>query len=69
MVVMPWEECYEFLYTKKPKFSFVKMGFLFQGMPLLDILQLVNEKTGHIDFNIGLKEWSFLTSATYTDFR
>ncbi len=27
-----------------------------------------NEKTGHVDFNIGLKKWGFLTSLTYSDF-
>ena len=27
-----------------------------------------NEKTGHFDFNIGLKKWSFLTSVSYSDF-
>ncbi|RIJ33468.1 TonB-dependent receptor plug domain-containing protein [Pontibacter oryzae] len=27
-----------------------------------------NEKTGHIDFSIGLKKWAFLTSATYSDY-
>lgn len=27
-----------------------------------------NEKTGHVDFNIGGKQWGFTTSVTYTDF-
>ncbi len=27
-----------------------------------------NEKTGHVDFSVGLKKWAFLTSATYSDF-
>ncbi len=26
------------------------------------------EKTGHVDFNIGFKKWSFLTSVTYSDY-
>ena len=26
------------------------------------------EKTGHFDFNIGLKKWAFLTSVTYSDY-
>lgn len=26
------------------------------------------EKTGHLDFNIGLKKWAFLTSVTFSDF-
>ena len=28
----------------------------------------MNEKTGHVDFNIGLNKIAFLTSATYSDF-
>ncbi len=27
-----------------------------------------NEKTGHFDFNIGLKKWAFVTSVTFSDF-
>ncbi|OWY19244.1 TonB-dependent receptor [Sphingobacteriales bacterium UPWRP_1] len=27
-----------------------------------------NEKTGHVNFNIGTKKWGFLTSFTYSDF-
>ncbi|MCJ8165659.1 TonB-dependent receptor [Pontibacter sp. E15-1] len=27
-----------------------------------------NEKTGHVDFSVGLRKWAFLTSATYSDF-
>ena len=27
-----------------------------------------NEKTGHVDFNLGTKKWSSLTSITYSDF-
>jgi len=27
-----------------------------------------NEKTGHLNFNIGLKKWAFATSVTYSDF-
>jgi hemoglobin/transferrin/lactoferrin receptor protein len=26
------------------------------------------EKTGHLDFNIGLKKWAFVSSATWSDF-
>ncbi|MBV1923133.1 MAG: TonB-dependent receptor plug domain-containing protein, partial [Flavobacteriaceae bacterium] len=49
-------------YTKKPKFSFVE-GVSFSGNATARYASASNEKTGHIDFNIGLKEWSFLTSA------
>jgi len=27
-----------------------------------------NEKTGHVDFNIGTSKWGFLSSITYTDY-
>lgn len=27
-----------------------------------------SEKTGHVDFNIGLKKWAFTTSITYADY-
>ena len=54
-------------YTKKPKFSFVD-GVSFSGNALARYASASNEKTGHLDFNIGLKEWSFLTSVSYTDF-
>ena len=27
-----------------------------------------NEKTGHFDFNIGLKKWAFVTNVSYSDF-
>lgn len=27
-----------------------------------------NEKTGHLDFNIGSKKWAFLTSLSYSDY-
>lgn len=54
-------------YTKKPKFSFVD-GISFSGNATARYSSASNEKTGHLDFNIGLKEWSFLTSASYTDF-
>jgi hemoglobin/transferrin/lactoferrin receptor protein len=54
-------------YTKKPKFSFVD-GFSFSGSVTTRYSTASNERTGHIDFNIGMKEWSFLSSFTYTDF-
>ena len=54
-------------YTKKPKFSFVD-GFSLSGNAATRYSTASKEKTGHIDFNIGMKEWSFLTSVSYTDF-
>lgn len=54
-------------YTKKPKFSF-EDGMSFSGNATARYATANNEKTGHVDFNIGLKEWAFLTSVTYSDF-
>ena len=54
-------------YTKKAKFSF-KEGISFSGNTIARYASASEEKTGHIDFNVGLKEWAFLTSVSYTDF-
>ncbi|EDM44396.1 hypothetical protein SCB49_05185 [unidentified eubacterium SCB49] len=54
-------------YTKKPSFSF-EDGMSFTGNATARYATANQEKTGHFDFNIGLKEWAFLTSATYSDF-
>lgn len=54
-------------YTKKPKFSFEE-GLSFSGNATARYATTNQEKTGHIDFNIGAKEWAFLTSVTYSDF-
>jgi hemoglobin/transferrin/lactoferrin receptor protein len=53
--------------TKKPKFSFEE-GIAFSGNTTGRYATANNEKTGHIDFNIGHKEWAFLTSVTFSDF-
>ena len=54
-------------YTKKAKFSF-KEGISFSGNTIARYATASEEKTGHIDFNVGLKEWALLTSVSYTDF-
>ncbi|WP_073096086.1 TonB-dependent receptor [Leeuwenhoekiella marinoflava] len=54
-------------YTKKPVFSFGE-GTAFSGMALTRYATANNEKTGHVDFNIGSKKWAFLTSISYSDF-
>ena len=54
-------------YTKKPSFSF-EDGISFKGNATARYATANSEKTGHFDFNIGLKEWAFLTSVTYSDF-
>ena len=54
-------------YTKDAKFSFEE-GASFSGNATARYATASEEKTGHLDFNIGLKEWAFLTSVSYTDF-
>jgi len=54
-------------YTKNAKFSFEE-GTSFSGNATVRYATASEEKTGHVDFNIGLKEWAFLTSVSYTDF-
>ncbi len=54
-------------YTKNAKFSFEE-GTSFSGNAIARYATASKEKTGHLDFNIGLKEWAFLTSVSYTDF-
>jgi len=54
-------------YTKDAKFSFEE-GVSFSGNATARYATASEEKTGHLDFNIGLKEWAFLTSVSYTDF-
>ncbi len=54
-------------YTKNAKFSFEE-GTSFSGNATARYSTASEEKTGHVDFNIGLKEWAFLTSVSYTDF-
>jgi len=54
-------------YTLKPKFSFVD-GYSFSGNAFARYSTTNNEKTGHVDFNIGLKEWAFSSSFSYSDF-
>lgn len=54
-------------YTKKPKFSFEE-GVAISGNVNARYASANTEKTGHLDFNIGTKEWAFLTSFTFTDF-
>jgi hemoglobin/transferrin/lactoferrin receptor protein len=54
-------------YTKRPKFSFEE-GTSFSGNAMARYATASEEKTGHFDFNIGTKEWAFLTSVSYSDF-
>ena len=54
-------------YTQKPKLSY---GDSLQVNSNIFARHATasRERTGHIDFNIGLKRWGFVTNATYTNF-
>ncbi|HEY9115042.1 MAG TPA: TonB-dependent receptor, partial [Bacteroidales bacterium] len=54
-------------YTLTPNFSTTDKAQV-EGNAVARYSSAAFEKTGHFDFNIGLKKWSFLTSATFTDF-
>ncbi len=54
-------------YTKQPKFAISGEPRL-SGNALVRYASASNEKTGHVDVNIGLEKWAFLTSVSYTDF-
>jgi len=54
-------------YTKKPKLS-ASDTLLFKLNSVVRYASASNEKTGHVDFNLGYKKWAFLTSVSYTDF-
>ena len=54
-------------YTKKPRLSQSDSLFV-KSNAVLRFSTASNEKTGHIDFNMGYNKWAFLTSMSYTDF-
>ncbi|MDO6595685.1 TonB-dependent receptor [Oceanihabitans sp. 2_MG-2023] len=54
-------------YTKTPKLSY-RDSLKFNANAAVRYATATNEKTGHLDFNIGLKKWAFLTNASYTYF-
>jgi hemoglobin/transferrin/lactoferrin receptor protein len=54
--------------TLQPTFSKSNQKMTFSGNAVTRYSSANKEKTGHIDFNIGLKKWAFLSSITYTDF-
>jgi hemoglobin/transferrin/lactoferrin receptor protein len=53
-------------YTKKPEFGIDKM--LTKGHSYVRWSSVNEEMTGHLDFNLGWKKLSSLTSFTYSDF-
>jgi len=54
-------------YTKKPQPSYSDSLF-FKVNSAGRYSTANNEKTGHLDVNIGLNKWAFLSSVSYTDF-
>ncbi len=54
-------------YTTQPKVAITGEN-KFSGNALARYASASNEMTGHVDFNIGLEKWAFLTSVSYTDF-
>ncbi len=54
-------------YTQKPKLSYTD-SLVFNSNIVARFGSASNEKTGHIDFNLGLKKWAFLTNVSYSDF-
>jgi len=54
-------------YTKKPKLSTTDSLYT-EGNAVLRYATASEEKTGHIDINLGYKKWGFLTNASYTSF-
>ena len=54
-------------YTQKPQLSY-KDSLYFNANVVARYATANKEKTGHLDFNFGLKKWAFLSSISYTDF-
>ena len=54
-------------YTNNPQFSKTDSVSVF-GKGNYRYSSANNENTFHVDFNLGKKEWAFLSSATYNDF-
>ncbi|MBT8253579.1 MAG: TonB-dependent receptor [Bacteroidia bacterium] len=54
-------------YTKRPQRS-ESDSILFKANGVARYSSASDEKTGHVDFNIGLENWAFLTSVSYTEY-
>lgn len=54
--------------TKQPKFNSTDKNLFVSGNSLVRYATANQEKTGHIDFNIGTKKFASLTSFTWSDF-
>ncbi|MGZ5244702.1 MAG: TonB-dependent receptor, partial [Bacteroidia bacterium] len=55
-------------YTLMPKFSSAGSKTFFNGSAVTRYSSANNERTDHLDFNIGFKKISFLTSVSYSQF-
>jgi hemoglobin/transferrin/lactoferrin receptor protein len=54
-------------YTQKPKMSYTD-SLMFNAKAVVRYASASDEKTGHIDFNFGLKKWALLTNISFTSF-
>ena len=54
-------------YTKKPELS-LSDSLLVSGNAIARYASASNERTFHLDANLGWKEWAFLSSVSYTNF-
>ena len=54
-------------YSYKPKLSYSD-SLEFQANAVVRYASASDEKTGHFDFNLGIKKWGFHTSVSYTSF-
>ncbi len=55
-------------HTLNPGFAAEGTPKLFKGSAFIRYGSAGEEKTGHLDFNIGGRKWAFLTSASFSDF-
>ncbi|WP_308991566.1 TonB-dependent receptor [Mariniflexile litorale] len=54
-------------YTQQPQTSLTD-SLLFKANTITRYATASDEKTGHLDFNLGYKKWAFLTNISYNDF-
>lgn len=54
-------------YTHKPKLSYTD-SLIFKSNIITRYSSASDEKTGHLDFNLGYKKWAFTTSTSYSSF-
>jgi len=54
-------------YTKKPELSYAD-SLMVKANTIVRYASASDEKTGHLNLNLGYKKWGFLTSASYSNF-